>query len=322
MWKKALYIATGVILAVATVVTNTNGLSDRNIENYKNAAQMQEELAAQTFKDYQMTDYPVSFFDGTYDYVVTGGAQKQNIKRRKPVLGGFVGTAYEVEGHYEIILPTVEQFSGMVDMISATQIVSTEGNDTRDRVDYGDEEHITTIFHEGFHAWQMSNFEQEIVECLQGRSFADENFGESLIVEEIDNNPIIVAYYEKEMALLKKILLSDSMEKMRAGLAEYKRIDNERKGLLSEDVLILEDYYERIEGTAYYIESKAYEMLKSQEAYQTYYVEPISAYTKGAHKYYSMGMVKCRIMDKINPGWQDTYTFAESLTEVLYQQAE
>lgn len=321
MWKKALYIATGIVLAVATVVTGSNGLSDRNIENYKRAAAIQDEITVQTFSGYHMTDYPVSFYDGKYDYVVTGGTQEQHIERRRPVLGAFVGTAYEVDGHYEIILPTVEQFSGMVDIISTTQRFSTEGNDVMDEVNYSDEEHITTIFHEGFHAWQMSNFDKEVEDCLQGRSFEDKNFGESLIVEEVDNNPVIVAYYEQEMTLLKKILLSDSMEEMSADLAEYQRIDNERKGLLSEDVLILEDYYERIEGTAYYIESKAYEMLKTDEECQAKYVEPIDTYSKGTHKYYNMGMAKCRIMDKLNPDWQDTYTFSESLTEALYQQA-
>lgn len=323
MWKKAIYIGTGIVLSLATIMTGSKSLSDSNIENYKRAAELQDEMAARTFSGYHMTDYPVAFFDGTYDYVVTGGAQEQNIniERRKPVIGSFVGTAYEVEGHYEILLPTVEQFSGMVDVLSAVQTFTEEKNTLDDEVGYSDEEHIATIFHEGFHAWQMSNFEKEMEECLQGRSFLDDNFGESLIVEKVDHNPVIVAYYEQEMALLKKILLSDSMEEICSDLAEYQRIDEDRKGLLPEDVLILEDYYERIEGTAFYIESKAYEMLKSEEEYRTKYVEPINHYSNGTHKYYSMGMAKCCILDKLCSDWRDTYTFSESLTEMLCQQA-
>lgn len=275
MWKKAIYIGTGIVLSLATIMTGSKSLSDSNIENYKRAAELQDEMAARTFSGYHMTDYPVAFFDGTYDYVVTGGAQERNIniERRKPVIGSFVGTAYEVEGHYEILLPTVEQFSGMVDVLSAVQTFTEEKNTLDDEVGYSDEEHIATIFHEGFHAWQMSNFEKEMEECLQGRSFLDDNFGESLIVEKVDHNPVIVAYYE------------------------------------------------RIEGTAFYIESKAYEMLKSEEEYRAKYVEPINHYSNGTHKYYSMGMAKCCILDKLCSDWRDTYTFSESLTEMLCQQA-
>ena len=324
MIKKAGYFLLGIVLLVSTIATGDYGLSKQNIEIYKKALSLQEDMK-HLFSDYQLSDYPVSFFDGNHDYVVTGDGTNYEVKKREPVLPTFVGTAYPVEDHYEIIVPTIEKFSEMFDLLGSAEKVSqlsSGGDISFDEASYGDKEQVATIWHEGFHAYQMSHFEDNIIQCLQGRSFGENGFGEQMIVDCVDNNDKIVAYYEQEMALLKKMVLSDNVDEIKANIVQYKKLDEQRKSLLPEDILLLEEYYERVEGTAFYVESSAYARLESNEKYMAHYIDPMDIFSNGSHKYYSMGMAKCRILDKLSPDWKNGYTFAESLTDLLYQYGE
>lgn len=322
--KRLMYLAVGVALGIATIVTGTYGLSDRNIEIYKEAIEMVEEMEESTFAGYQLSQFPVAFYDGDHDYVVTKSEENYQIEKRKPVLDAFVGTAFFVDDHYEVLMPTVEKFNKMFELLNTAQSASGESKkDTGfEEVNYGDEEHIATMYHEGFHAFQMTNYEDAIVASLQGRSFEEDDFGEQLIVDSIDNQPEVVKVYEKQLALLKKMVLSDSIDEIKKDLLQYKEQEEKRKALLSEDVLILEEYYERVEGTAYYVESTAYRKVHTEEEYSAYYIDAIDNYTEGSHKYYNMGMAKCRILDKLSEDWKENYDFSVSLTDLLYQQLE
>lgn len=239
--KKIMYLAVGVVLCIATIVTGSYGLSERNIEIYIRALEMVEEMEESTFPGYQLSQFPVAFYDGDHDYVVTGSGEGYQIEKRKPVLDAFVGTAFWVDDHYEVLMPTVEKFNKMFDLLNTAQSASGEvmGENSFDEVNYGDEEHIATMYHEGFHAYQMTNYEEAIVE-----------------------------------------------------------------------------------GTAYYVESTAYRMVHTEEEYNAYYIDAMDEYTKGSHKYYNMGMAKCRILDKLSEEWKENYDFSASLTDLLYQQME
>lgn len=324
MMKKIIYLAVGVVLCIATIATGTYGLSDRNIEIYKQALSMEQEMEEHTFAGYHLSQFPIAFYDGEHDYVVTGNAEDYQIEKRKPLMDVFVGTVYQEGDHYEVLMPAIEKFSEMFELLSTTQKASglmTE-NTAFNENEYGDKEHIATMYHEGFHAFQMTNFEDSIIECLQGRDFAEGGLSEQLVVDYIDNNTEIVKIYEEKLALLKKMVVSDSIEEIKRDLLQYKEKEIKRKALLPEDVLILEEYYERVEGSAYYVESAAYRMVHTEEEYNAYYIDAIDKFTEGGHKYYNIGMAKCRILDKLSPEWKDNYDFSVSLTDLLYQQVE
>lgn len=322
--KKIIYLAVGVVLCIATIAMGTSGLSDRNIEIYKQAISIEWEMEGHTFEGYQLSQFPIAFYDGEYDYVVTGNAQDYQIEKRKPLMDVFVGTAYEAEDHYEVLMPAIEKFSEMFDLLNTTQNISAFSAESTvfEENGYGDEEHIATMYHEGFHAFQMTNFEEGIIECLQGKDFAEGGLSEQLVVDYIDNNPELIKIYDKQLALLKKMVVSDSIKEIKNDLLKYKESEIKRKALLPEEVLILEEYYERVEGTAYYVESIAYGMVRTEEEYNAYYIEPIDTFSAGSHKYYNIGMAKCRILDKLSPNWKESYDFSVSLTDLLYQQVE
>ncbi|MBQ2801207.1 MAG: hypothetical protein IJF03_07445 [Lachnospiraceae bacterium] len=322
--KKIIYLAIGVVLCIATIATGTYGLSDRNIEIYQKALGMVEEMEESTFTGYELSQFPVAFYDGDHDYVVTGSAKDYQIAKRKPVMDAFVGTAYYVDNHYEVLMPTVEKFNKMFELLNTVQSASKEAmkDNSFDEMNYGDEEHIATMYHEGFHAYQMTNYEENIVKGLQGKNFGEDGLSEQMIVDSVDNNPDVVKKYEEQLALLKKMVLSDSIDEIKKDLGQYKKLEEERKAMLSSDVLILEEYYEKVEGTAYYVESTAYKMVHTEEEYNAYYIDSVDKFTEGSHKYYNMGMAKCRILDKLIPDWKENYDFSTSLAELLYGQME
>lgn len=50
-------------------------------------------------------------------------------------------------------------------------------------------------------------------------------------------------------------MCSDSVDKVRECILKYKQLDMERRSLLSDDVIAIEEYYARVEGTACYAEA-------------------------------------------------------------------
>ncbi|MBD5106386.1 MAG: hypothetical protein HDT41_05350 [Lachnospiraceae bacterium] len=319
--QKAAYLCIGIILAAAVLLTGTYGLSKRNLSIYKEAVSLQAKMDELRFEDFRITDYPVAFFDGNNDYVVSGNGKEYEIVKRKPVFSTYVGTAYEVGDHYEIILPTIERFEemfSMMDMVGNVQELEQGNVPSLEESGYEDKEQAATIWHEGFHAYQMTRFENEIVEMMKGHTFSDEDFKEEVIVKQVDANEQIVSLYKQELKLLKKAAFAENIDDIKVLIIKYKELEEERRGLLPKEVLLLEEYYERIEGMARYVEGKAYEELYSKEAFEERYMEAFASYEKGSGKYYGIGMVKCLLLDRLAPGWKQEYDFSESITDCLY----
>ncbi|MDE6312506.1 MAG: hypothetical protein K2M46_02630 [Lachnospiraceae bacterium] len=313
------YVIIGVLLVIMVLATGSYGLSKENLSIYGQALELESQMAEKTFLDYRITQFPIAFFDGDYDYVITKEKEELQVKKRKPVMQTFVGTAYWVEDHYEILMPTIEKFSSMIDMLYSADNLSniSQEESALDETTYGSKEQIATIYHEGFHAYQFSNYEEQISAQLKGHTFDDEHFGEALIVEKIDNDEEQTRLYHQELVLLKKMVNSDNIEEIKELLKEYLKKDEVRRQKLTEETLILENYYELVEGSAYYVESIAYEQVYDNEKLQNTYIEPMDVFSKGSHKYYNMGMAKCRILDKLDPEWKNQFDFSMGLTEKL-----
>lgn len=300
MKKVIVFILVGVLLVVGVIVTGTYGLSEENIGIYEQAVSMEDNFG---FDNFAIIDYPVAFYDGENDYVVVWENGEYSINKRSAVINSIVATAYPVDGHYEVLTPTVEKMSSLLGLLSM-------GNDS-----YGAEEHIATLWHEAFHCYQLTNY----YENIEGISMVAVD--ESLIVEYADSNESAIRLFKQQSELLKKAVITDDIDKIREYIVEYKKLDEERKTLLPDEVNVLEEYYTRVEGTACYMEASVYKSLRS-DSFEGNYIETISEYGNGSGKYYKMGMAMCMILDTVNSEWKKDYDFSESLMNLIYKELE
>lgn len=137
----------GAGLLAAWLATGKKGPGEEDRQIYEQAAAMQEQVDKLGFTDFRLEDYPVVMYDGKKDYVFYQG----EIKERAPVLETFAGTAYPVEDHFEVIVPTAEQLDKLLSLAGGVEgMVSGSG--------YGAEEQKAILWHEAFHAYQLTNY--------------------------------------------------------------------------------------------------------------------------------------------------------------------
>lgn len=148
--KKAAGIAAGFLgagLLAVWLLTGESGPGEENIEIYERAAALQEQTDRLGFPGFRLEDYPVAMYDGKRDYVFYEG----EIRKRAPVLETFAGTVWPAEDHFEVIVPTVEQLDKLLSLAGGVEgMVSGSG--------YGANEQAATIWHEAFHAYQLTNY--------------------------------------------------------------------------------------------------------------------------------------------------------------------
>lgn len=301
--KKIGFAIIGMVLVTAVILTGSYGLSKKDIEIYENAVVLQEKVKQVGFEDFSLTDYPVTFYDGDYDYVVTWKGDNYDIEKRKAVLNFVAATAYPVEDHYEVHTPTVEKMASLVNLVS-------QGD-----VKYDIQEQVATIWHEAFHCYQLTNYLAHI------EAICPDGIQENLIAEQIDTDEKAVSIFMKQSALLEEAKRCKDIDKLRADIVEYKRLEEERNAMLTEDSVALEDYYVRVEGTAYYVESCICQM-QNQKQYEEAYFQAVDTYQKGTSKYYRRGMLQCMILNQLNPDWKQGYDFSEPLMEMIYRELE
>jgi len=300
MKKVIIFVLIGIMLVTGVIATGTYGLSEEDIEIYECAVSIEDDFG---FDGFTITDYPVSFYDGDNDYVVAWENGEYSINKRNPVMDFIVATAYPVDEHYEVLTPTIEKMSSLLGLLSM-------GNGS-----YGADEHVTTLWHEAFHCYQLTNYLENI------ENIPLVAVDESLISENADTNEQAVRLFEQKSELLKKAVKTDDIDKIREYIVEYKKLDEERKTLLSDDVNSVEEYYTRIEGTACYIEACVYKSLLP-DSFEDNYIEAISEYGGGSGKYYKTGMAMCMILDTVNPEWKNGYDFSEPLINLIYTELE
>lgn len=297
--KKLMIILTGIALAAAVIATGTYGLTQKNIDIYNRAAAIDSSVTG--FEDFSMTDYPVAFYDGEYDYVLTWGNEGYNIDKRAPVISFAVATAYPVDGHYEVLAPTVEKLSSILGIMSMGE------------ADYGEEEQVATIWHEAFHCYQLSNYYDNIEKICSA------DVDESIISEYADTNAQAVQLFTEQAELLEKAVKSEDIDMLREYMVKYKQLDIQRKALLSENVNDLEEYYSIVEGTACYVESCVYKA-QLPDKFTESYIDNIGTYSGGSSKYYRAGMAQCMILDKLDAEWKNGLDFSEPLTDIIYRE--
>ena len=302
MKRVIVFILVGILLVAGVIATGTYSLSEENIKIYERAVSLEAENNF-GFDGFAITDYPVSFYDGDNDYVIIWENGEYSVTKRSAVMDSIVATAYPVEEHYEVLTPTVEKMSSLVGLLSA-------GNES-----YGEDEHIVTLWHEAFHCYQLTNHFESIEEIPLVP------VDESLIVQYADTDKQAVELFEQQALLLQNAVKTDDIDVIKDYIVEYKKLAENRRTLLLDEVNSLEDYYTRVEGTACYIEACVYKTLLP-DSFDSYYIDNISIYGNGSGKYYKTGMAMCMILDTINPEWKDSYDFSEPLINLIYKELE
>lgn len=316
---KLLYGLTGIALGLATAVTADYGLKKENSKLYEEALGLQAGVDELGFPDFRLADLKVRFYDGNSDYVVTAdqsGRKIGQIVKDKPVFTTFVGTTYEVDGEYQVILPTLENFSQFYSLMGTAQTLS-EGSLSFEEEGYGAWEHEATLWHEAFHTWQMTYYYDNVIGLTQEEEFPDGM--EKVIVEDVDSEENVVKSFKEGTELLIQAYQATDREEKLSLIDSYLRMEEKRRQQLDTQACVAEDYLETMEGTARYIESAVYGLLYGKEAMETYYiVRPADrGYEKGSGKYYTTGMLKCYLMSQLDENWNMGYGFDRSLNALF-----
>ena len=299
--KKMIIILTGIALAAGVLATGTYSLTQKNIDIYERAVTIESSVIG--FEDFAVTDYPVAFYDGEYEYVLTWENGNYTIDRRSPSISFAVATAYPVDDHYEVLAPTVEKMFSIMGMMSIGE------------TNYGIEEQVATIWHEAFHCYQLTYYYDNIT------GICAEDVDESIFFEYVDTNANAVDLFTEQLKLLEKAVKCDNINTLREYMIKYKQLDMQRKTLLPTDVTEMEEYYTIVEGTACYVEACVYRA-ELPDRFAEEYINNIGEYRKGSSKYYRAGMAQCMILDKLNAEWKNELDFSEPLKDLIYRELE
>lgn len=306
-----LYGAAGVLLAAATVLTGNYGLSKKDMEIYDRAVGIEDAMAENGFCDFSPSDYKIRFFNGSCDYVVTEG----EVAKEDAAFGTFVGTAYEIDGEYQVVLPTYENFSELFTMLNSVQSVS-DGEMHFGEANYSGDAHAATLWHEAFHAWQLTNWADEVFARGEAADISEEGGYERIVVNEVDSDSEYVLSFSQEMELLQKAYESDDTEEKCRLTREALALAVEMEQGMSAQAAYVTQYFQTLEGSARYVEAQAYRLLAGEEAWSETYMGDFN-YSNGAGKYYAMGMLKCLLLDQLAPEWKDDFTATADLDEFL-----
>lgn len=336
LWQ-IFYIIAGIVLLSTVILTGEYGLSKQDISIYEMAVELDDKNIID-FPDFYISKYPVRFYNGNNDYVVRG----VEVKKEKAVLSTAAGTIWKTEdGEYQVLIPTFEKMSSLLGMmdavfmaedydsiekegsrnekegVAADSAAQEDGSEQMEKKEtYTEQYHAAVIWHEAFHIWQTTRWEEDM-EMLSGTAFTDEeDTRENIIVSEVDTDKSYVLSFTKEMKLLNKSLKSSTDEESLKYLKEALETERSMNSGLGEKALADISLLENGEGSAMYVESLIYRELTSQEEYEDHYLGEFN-YSNGSGKYYEMGMYKCLLLDRFYKGWKDKFSLKNTLTQLL-----
>lgn len=283
-----MYMLAGAGLLLTGFTTAQSGLSEECRGEYENAVAMYDELGNMGFDGFCPMDYQVAFSDGETDRVIGYHDGDYKTEQRDAVYDGLVGSIYENEGRYEVIVPDYEIWlaTGSSAPLSAV------------------------IWHESFHAYQITTFDPM-------RQMPEAMMSETQLAQKLDGDVKQKRLFEKELAILGRITDEENTCDATDIAIEYIRVKKERDALLDQAFRASEDYYTMLEGTAYYIESKAVCFVNGEKAYQENYIDTAVTYADGNAKYYRLGMLECLLLDQLDPDWKSGYAFDQPLDALI-----
>lgn len=311
---KIIYSIIGVVLVVLIIVTGNRTLSQKNIDLYDRAESMVEDIDNEVWSNFNIKDYPTAIRKNNTEYVFFHG----NINRREAVLPVIACTSYPVDNVYNILMPCYEDMNligNIVEGISdGTALVKSEFGFSNNSI--SENEYIAFMYHEGFHAYQLSNYKDKLfnsfIDDIETYNKKDDISNMGDVISKIDKNTSLLNLYKNENKLLYNALQAESKDEVLSYIEKYiasrnKRIEILKKSLSTNDFKSLMDaekYYELIEGTAKYVEYKTLEVLNDNDMCKKYIVG-LSDIQKGDGKYYMSGMAMCLILENLDEGWKE-----------------
>lgn len=303
LWKYLITTAIGIGLLAGTLLTASTGLAEEDLACYEQAVSLQSRMDGGGFPGFLLTDYPVAFCDGKHDYVLVSNGMGYDVIKRPPVMETMAATAWEVDGHYEVIAPTKALMEHLITLMGGS---------------YDTNAQAAVIWHEAFHCWQLTEYADNIAALTGEHSFEEEDYGESMILEQCDKNPEAIYLFEQQLDLLSDAIRTKDIDKVREDIVKYQELEAKRNAMLDDTVRGLEEYYTIVEGSAHYIEASACR-LQDEQSYQEQYIDSIPFYIEGSGKYYTLGMAQCLLLDRLDENWKTDYDFSGSLMELIYE---
>ncbi len=321
----SLYIAVGVALVILAVFFGSPGLDQKDLALYRQASEMKGE---DFWPGLDITDYPVAIRSGNREYVIRNG----KVASRKPALPVLAATAYRVEGQVNVFLPAKKEMESlgniMEGMMSGGETLVLKGFSMSSE-EVPDERYMAFLYHETLHGYQIQNYEgplfQQIPKDYDERSMLE-------LITEIDKNEKLRNLYLAENKALYKAVTSqqDTMDKedsedTKDMIEKYLALREARNKELSKHfekdeiqrILWLEAYYEKVEGTARYVEAKVL-MALGEKALYNQYIESLKNYSDGKEKYYQSGMGISFILDELQEEWKTSvFNQPETMHEIL-----
>ena len=189
-----------------------------------------------------------------------------------------------------------------------------------DKEGISDNRYVAILFHEGLHAYQLEHFKDNLFNAMPDSSHEHEE-----VLRLVDTDTTIRNLYARENEAFYDILQLQDKGELKGKISRYLTIREERIHTFRQkygdgktDLLkVLENYYEKVEGTARYTESRAARLLVDDDLYREY-IQSLQVNMDGNEKYYRSGMAMSLIFDELNPAWkEEVFSKPESMFELL-----
>lgn len=316
---KYMYAVFGLTLLVICIYHGTKGLSEKDKHLYRYAYELSDELEEKIWPDYNFKEYPVAVRKGNYEYVLKGESQG----KRRAALPVIAATAYWVKDEMNIFIPSksvMDSLGQLVEGLSGEEEMLFIKGFSLEKKTISDNQYIAILHHEGLHAFQFDNYSESLFKIM-----TKEEEERIRLLSTIDQDASLQNLYNKEKKKLVHIIGLENKGDIIEGIKEYIALRNIRREELikrfgnskSEELLMLENYYEKVEGTARYIEVKAVELMKDENLYKEY-MDSLQETVAGKEKYYRSGMAMCLVLDKLGYNWkEDVFKRTDSIFEIL-----
>ena len=284
----AVYGLIGAGLILTGFTTTERGLKGDDRKEYDRVVEDYAELGDMGFDGFRPMDYKVAFSNGEKDFVIDYNDGDYEVSERKAVYEGLVGSIYQNGNEFEVVVP---EYDTWIATGSSSQLSSV-------------------IWHESFHAFQNTKYH-----VLENAS--ENGLSETELAEKVDSDAEKKNMYEKELEILSQVTDEEKNCDAETIALEYINVASDRDNILSDEEKVSEDFYEMVEGSAYYVEALVVRYENGEAAYQDKYINEAGNYIDGNSKYYHHGMMQCMLLDELDPQWKASYNFDKPLDEVI-----
>ncbi|NLO39043.1 MAG: hypothetical protein GX115_06190 [Ruminiclostridium sp.] len=309
----------GIILVTLLICFSSTELPEINQTLYIQATQLSDRVTEEIWPGYSFKSYPVAIRKGNTDYVFHG----DKCIKRKAALPIIAATAYKHEGEINIFMPSkadMDSLGQIAEGLSESQEQFFITGFALDKEGISDNRYVAILFHEGLHAYQLEHFKDNLFNAMPDSSHEHEE-----VLRLVDTDTTIRNLYARENEAFYDILQLQDKGELKGKISRYLTIREERIHTFRQkygdgktDLLkVLENYYEKVEGTARYTEARAARLLGDDDLYREY-IQSLQVNMDGNEKYYRSGMAMSLIFDELNPAWkEEVFSKPESMFELL-----